>query len=463
MLGGMLRALLRPETTRSPDTERALPAERAEPGLEPIPAGARGPRDIVMTFRGHTRSSVLDGVFAAWRDIFARHGLELVVLDLENSQDDGERMMNLVRSERVAFGIGFAGAGCDITVETDGAMANMWELSGTPFFKLLGDHPSYFLDRHFVSSPWHVNVYGYPEHLRFWERHRTRSGVGGVLPAAPLDPLPEAEIDFAAKARGRIVFLKNGNDPEALRIAWRERLPVSVAASLHAIAETIAANIATVDRPEDLEAIVRAHFSRDARIDVSADLAHLAFLLAQCDDFARRSKSTMIARALLDLPIEVHGDLWGHVEFAGHRATLVGGGDYFRSRDLIRDSLAVIDMTPNTTGAVHERFVRAASRFTCCLTNQTDALRNGYPGSEQSTFRFTPDSIRERVSWALDHPADCVALGRRIGQQFAARSGEADFVRFFTDCADHLGMLRQAHHGIQDFVVWPARQLGWYR
>jgi hypothetical protein len=279
------------------------------------------------------------------------------------------------------------------------------------------------------------------------------------MPVTPADPLPASAIDTGAKRRGKILFLKNGNDPEALRARWRERLPDLVASSLLELSERLVPTAAAPVTCVDIERVAIEHVLDRMRFDIGSDLRVLALYVAQLDDYVRRVKSTLIARALLDLPVEIHGELWSHVDFAGRRARLVPSGDYFVSRDLMKDALAVIDMTPNSDLALHERFVRAASRHTLCITNETRTLREDYPAIAGTAFAFDADSIRERVEWALEHPEDVVEFGMQVGAAFAARHKEEDLGGFFAGIAQHFQLLAHGNPMIQDFFVWPPARL----
>jgi len=353
-----------------------------------------------------------------------------------------------------AFGYGFAGFGAELAGTADGVRRNFWSLCRTPFFKMLGDHPAYFLDRHYHHSDYLVNVYGYPEHRDFYARIAP-GRPAAVPPVAPIDPLDAKEIDFDAKTRGKVYFLKNGNDPEALRAKWRERLGELVARTLLELSEALTPSSEFDVTCVDIERIATRHVAERLYFDLSTDVRLLALYVAQLDDYVRRVKSTLIARAVLDLPVEVHGELWSHVDFEGRRAKLVSSGDYFVSRELLRGALAIIDMSPNSALGLHERFVRAASRHTLCITNDTPAIAPVHSNATAATFRFSADSIRDRVAWALEHPEAAVALGASVGEAFGARHSTDDLTNFFDGVTQHFHVVARGNPFIQDFFVWP--------
>jgi hypothetical protein len=135
------------------------------------------------------------------------------------------------------------------------------------------------------------------------------------------------------------------------------------------------------------------------------------FLVAQLDDYLRRKKSVLIARALLDYPVIIRGSHWAHVDFSGKRARHDPDSDYGRTRRLIDESLAVVDMSPNTQRSPHDRCIRAAGRHTAFLTNRQQFYVENFDNHSAFTFLFNRDSIRERVEAALARPRDIIDMG----------------------------------------------------
>src|SRR5665811_1608569 len=70
-----------------------------------------------------------------------------------------------------------------------------------------------------------ASLYGFPEHRRVRNRLPLVRGLLGELPPVILDRVPRSAVDFDKKRSGRLLFLKNGNDPDALIRSWQESLP----------------------------------------------------------------------------------------------------------------------------------------------------------------------------------------------------------------------------------------------
>lgn len=435
---------------------------KAEPQQEAAPAAAdlfpgAAERSVVLVCYGPSRSNPFVSLANMMIEAYTRRGLHCHPVDLLTAPAHNPPVENLFLDNKVRYAICWGGIGSDLDLHIDGKRLNAYAATNTPAFKMMGDHPAYFLDLNLSPHPTQVNTYSFAEHRDFYMRHLQTRGYGALTPSAQLDALDEAQLDFAAKRGGKIVFLKNGNDPEGLRQAWRARLPASVADMLLAMSEELLARLP--DRgADDVESLVVRHFN-GLGLDIARRTKFVAFYLAQMDDFLRRVKSDMITRALLDFPIEVHGECWEHIDFSGRRASLIPFGDYTRSKQLITEALAVLDMAPNTQHQPHERFLRCASRHTLCLTNRIEVLEREYEPLGQPLFEFTPDSIREVVGKVYDDPAAHVETGRRIGIEFKRRHPAGALIDHFEMLADQIAVQEGPDPLIQRFLVWPPQRL----
>jgi hypothetical protein len=182
--------------------------------------------------------------------------------------------------------------------------------------------------------------------------------------------------------------------------------------------------------------------------------------VAQLDDYLRRIKSTMIAEVLTEFPVEIHGFNWDHFDFSGKRVRFFQGGDYTRSKERIVASLGLVDMSPNTQRAPHDRPMRAFGLYTLCLTNEQTFFREQFNEVDAFSFRFDRDHLRETVANTLAHPKRSVELGLTIAEQFRRDYPAREFAQFMLDTASHIRLASgQRHPGLQDFFVWPPTKL----
>jgi hypothetical protein len=331
---------------------------------------------------------------------------------------------------------------------------NLWEAAQIPFISLLGDIPAYFFGRHVARTAWHSLLYFFPDHLAIRKRLPQGKSIMGAIPPIPFDLADPKEIDFRQKRSGRLIFLKNGNDPDRLVQMWRDTMPAPTFLFLAELASELAAVIAS-DRGTDVDSMVTEAFAAKGW-DVEACLSLRLLFIAQLDDYQRRLKSTMLARALLDFPVDIQGFNWDHVDFSGARARHLPGGDYVATGGQIRQALGIIDMSPNTRLAPHDRPLRAMGLHTFFLTNRQTYFCERFGDWRQFSFDFTEASIREAVSSVIANPDRYVELGRATAQQFNASSSPEQFGQCLADTASHVRTANMRRpEGFQEYFEWP--------
>jgi len=166
--------------------------------------------------------------------------------------------------------------------------------------------------------------------------------------------------------------------------------------------------------------------------------------------------STMIAESLLDLPVIVRGRYWDHVDFRGKRATHDPDSDMVRTLALIDHAPAIVDMSPNTQFAPHDRICRAVGRGTAFLTNRQEFLNSVLPSPERFSFTFERGVIRSCVERYVEHPEQAIELGIEQAMSMRKLFREEDFAQSLRTavqlCALRLG---ERPTGTQNFVDFP--------
>jgi hypothetical protein len=262
-------------------------------------------------------------------------------------------------------------------------------------------------------------------------------------------------VDLNKRRNGKLVFLKNGNSAKDLRRLWKERLAPPIADLLFEMSDAIHA---IGLRPGKI--LIGDHVAQSMQnrgVNPDSAISLLPFFTAQLDDYLRRIKSEMIATAILDFPVVVQGGLWEHVDFRGRRATLVPGEDFIASRRVFADELGVIDMSPNMDREPHDRVQRAAGSYSLFVSNKQSWITEDFPGFEDLTFEFDPESIKARVSDILAHPDRYLDLGVAFGERFRNVHPMEAFSRRVVQHAE-LAILSCAREKplIQPFFIWPT-------
>jgi hypothetical protein len=411
----------------------------------------------VLLLTGTTMGDALGASGRALRGVFEPLGYRFAEINFSAS-DAMERLGRAIGSaEEIAFVLTHVGMGMDLLGKTpDGQELNLWVGNRIPFISLFGDSPAYFFDRHVVPGDNFACLYAFPEHLAYRKVLPMQRGLLGQTPLRLMDDTPVGEINFRVKERGKLLFLKNGNDPDRLVELWRKQLSPALHMPLLELAADLSGRLASAHSTRIDEA-VREHFDRSG-IDITSSTKLRLFFVAQLDDYLRRVKSTSMAKALRKFPVEIHGYNWEHVDFSRGPATFVAGGDYSASRALIADALGMIDMSPNTTDGPHDRALRAFGLHTLCITNKQAFFDQHFDNSEAFSFEFGDESLESRVAEAIANPRRYVELGVEQGRQFRARF---DSVQFGERIVDIAGMLRAATAArppmIQNFFVWPTK------
>ncbi|HEY8024275.1 MAG TPA: glycosyltransferase, partial [Burkholderiaceae bacterium] len=157
----------------------------------------------------------------------------------------------------------------------------------------------------------------------------------------------------------------------------------------------------------------------------------------------------------------VHGVNWEHLKTAGRNGTLVVESNYRKSDALIRDSLAIFDMSPNTVTGMHDRQMRAAAAQTLCVTNRQPLLNQLFPDAELFTYDFNRESLRQKVEWMLAHRSETVELGVACAGKF---DETFTMEKTFFQLDSIADMVRQNFSteppaGAPNYLSWPPKEL----
>ena len=245
----------------------------------------------IIFVSGSSMNDALGAAGRAHRVLFEALGHDYVEINLPHP--DSQALLNrTIQEQKLEFVYGVMGVGAEFRgTGTDGGERNLWEGLGVPFLSLMGDSPAYYFSRHVMPSPWHACLYYFPEHLELRKRLHPSPALYGLVPPIPYDMTDRREIDFGRKADGKLLFLKNGNDPEKLVASWRDAMPAPTFIMLSELAGELFRGVAT-DAGCDIERLVAASFL-DRGWDISEFVNLRLFFVAQLDDYLRRVKSTM--------------------------------------------------------------------------------------------------------------------------------------------------------------------------
>jgi hypothetical protein len=167
-----------------------------------------------------------------------------------------------------------------------------------------------------------------------------------------------------------------------------------------------------------------------------------------------------MAEWLMDLPVQIRGNNWGHLDFTGKKAICIDDCNYVDSIQLIRDSLGAIDVSPNTRSMPHDRVMRAYGSHTLCLTNAGQGFTAELPHPHELTFSFNKESLQSAVAALLDDPSAAIDKGVEVAEAFSKLHPPERSFEKMLDCAAfaRLDQTKSRPPGFQDFFLWPPRK-----
>lgn len=405
----------------------------------------------IICFSTDSHGGALGELIRHLLEPFRNLAKDIVVIDFD--QPDWLPRLRAALVEPVWFAASYFGAGQHFSAG-ERQDANAWAAAGIPFVRFFGDTPAYFPDRHIAGFRNSINAYFDVSHAKFYRRWHSNPALSVVLPPIMTDAMPLADVNVEAKLFGKIIFPKNGGSPQQLLDYWRKALPSQLAAALEALAEESIGR-EWIDREPQFDDRLIAYFAGRG-VEIAAEPAVLCFLVAQLDDYVRRVKATLIAEALLDLPVIIRGRAWQHIDFSGKRATYDPNFDVASTQALIDQAPALVDMSPNIQHAPHDRVWRAVGRGTAFLTNRQHYCEKTLPNAGQCTFPFQPDAIRSLVEHYATHPREAVELGIEQSRIMRAAFDPQVYMDSLLTAVQVISFrLGGRPAGTQDFVEFP--------
>lgn len=416
-----------------------------------VPKRTGNESQVIFLSAGSTGNS-LSHQAVEFGEVISGFGLKLTLIDA-NTPTWYEDLVKQLQEGDVAFAMSFAGMCANLSAP--GRSQNLWAEFSIPFIRFQLDTPAYFPDRHVSEHHGDVNLYWFREHLDFQSKYVASRGVKACLRPWVMTPLPAASsVDIREKAKGPIIFLKNGNDPQALKVWWQDALPRTLSAILNRCAEKAEAMI---DSANTLTFAQTAIDEAEALgIDIQESRRLLFLIVAQLDDYLRRVKSRMIAEAMSSYPVELWGHNWDGFDAKGRKMRYMGGCDYGKTTALMDSAMAVIDMSPNTQYNPHDRILKCIGRSTLFISNQQEFMDEWAITELAQPYRFSLESIRQRVEEALVNPIHTVERGLALTGKCRAFINPSDMPRQISSL-QQLAQFNQSGRafGLQNFVNWP--------
>jgi hypothetical protein len=328
--------------------------------------------DKVLYLSGSTRGATLENIGRSLGRDFGALGLGFIEVSLLDHEHLLENLRK-VKFEEVKLIYSWASIGLGINLrQQDGTERELWKDLGIPFITFHGDSPAYFFDRHIVPDTKFVTIYGFDEHRDLRKRLPHVNGPIDILWPLLLDEIPTEQLNFEKRKNGKILFLKNGKDPARLRQLWASCLEPRLLQAIHDLASELERDL---DNPANtqIDDLITRYFN-DQGFDIELMVKLRLFFIAQLDDYLRAVKCTRMAEALMDLPVEIRGNNWEHLDFTGKKVTYINECDYTKSIVLVR--------SPSVSSTYHPIRSRGLTTALCAPTELT---RSASPTNRNSS------------------------------------------------------------------------------
>jgi hypothetical protein len=341
--------------------------------------------NTVLALVGENANGILECQSQRFLDLIESLGFQGRMLNVREP-DFATRLHDVLTNE-VLFAWSYAGVGAKLSL----GGRSLWEIADVPFISVLADAPYIMPSNHHASSPYVVNGYIYREWLELQEAHIGAPCLSTVLPMGVLPNPDSRKLPWSQRPR-RMLFVKTGSDPAALRARWDE-WPARLRPILHECADALAARSPGPIAPV-LDACLAAH-----SLVLDGWKPMLFGLLHELDTYIRALRATTMARALLPLPVDIIGDGWDHLRAEDGRARFHAPISALELDAEYAQTQMLVNVTPNFASGAHERVLRGFAARCCVVSDNNEYART----------RLQRSPVYCGVEWQQPDLADRVA------------------------------------------------------
>jgi hypothetical protein len=349
---------------------------------------------VVILRWGGSAYDALGGMLDLAGQELTEAGYRVDLVSIDQPQWHDQLRDILTRDGGAAFGLTMSGVGTQLTV--DGKL--LWEQVQVPLFNWNCDHPCYFVSRHLIDSRYLLHGYVFPDHARYNIDYLNPTGVAYVahLAMPPRRVFANAPLPLARR-NGRLLFLKSGQDTNAIEARWRLTVPLCRDILFEA-AETLF-HATTADFAPAIRAIGERH-----GVVLHPSNAIANDLIQEVDTYVRFKRANLVTRAVLAYPVDVHGVGWDSFPWEGAKARYLGPATWDASMASLPSYVGALSMNPLVDLSVHDRVFHAIAAGVAPCSDSNAFSRAELPALEPYAFRFTPESVAQAVDALLSDP-----------------------------------------------------------
>jgi len=310
----------------------------------------------IVALVGENANGILECQSQRFLELIRPLGLEVCVLSLHDPEFP--RRLTALLESGIAFGWGYAGIGARLATNDK----NIWSHFQIPFISVLADAPYALPRNHHVGSDWVINGYIYRDWLDLQRLHVRSGQVSAMLPMGVIAN-PDRHRTPWSERPTRLLFVKTGCDPERLRARWQS-WPIR----LRHVLEDCATALALAPPGPILAVVQDCLLAHGLILEGSRPL--LFRLLNEVDLYVRALRATAMARALLDLPADIVGSGWEHVQRPGARARFHPSVPAGELDARYAQAQILVNTTPNFATGAHERVLRGFAARACVISDE---------------------------------------------------------------------------------------------
>ncbi len=320
--------------------------------------------EIVVAITGENANGILECQSQRFLDLMRTMGLEGRLLRM--GDPDFIVQLHQALQDGIRFAWGYAGVGAGLA----GDGRSIWDIAKVPFISVLADAPYIRPSNHNVPSRYVVNGYIYREWLDLQQDQVGSRQISALLPMGVLPNASRALVPWSRRPR-RMLFVKTGDDPDRQRAFW-DRWPAPLRAVLHECADVLAAR-----SPGPIAPVVQACLAAHSLL-LDGNKGILFGVLHEVDTYIRALRATVMARALLQLPVDIVGGGWDHVRNEPGRARFHAPIPAGELEAAYADTQILVNVTPNFASGAHERVVRGFAAGCCVVSDDNDFSRSAF-------------------------------------------------------------------------------------
>lgn len=165
-----------------------------------------------------------------------------------------------------------------------------------------------------------------------------------------------------------MVFVKTGRAPELHQLQW-----MALPQRFRAVIEDTAAAVLRQEVCDITDLYLQCLDHHGLYLEQRPEI--LFSLMGMIDSYVRDARSTAMVRALLDVPVDIVGRGWDHLETPGCRARFHDAIDAERLPGLYANTQFLLNTMPNFATGTHERVLNGFAARCCVVSNENADMR----------------------------------------------------------------------------------------